>query len=240
MASGRLDYDRAEGMRGAVDLLPPIFAAPTDRMLLQVYDGGAMPDAPGKVYLGRPAVVTYEPTEDAGFGVLADATRSIPFIAIGREPSVGDVLTAHRIGGVWVADNPAAAAPWFSCSLLTPDLTLHATLWWCNTPTPAGKNDPSTWYVQTTTFTYVGGFNLWQAPSHVLPGYYVNLRCSSPGGVPTLTITSPVLTCGGCSLGTKIYSAADGLVVTTSPLTFDWIYTRSGPDCDLRRFHITT
>lgn len=128
-ASHRLDYDRTEGLAAAIDRLAAAPPAPTDRMLVQVYDGGAKPAASGRVYLGRPAVVSCDPSEGAVYTVTVDASRSIPVVVFGRPPSVGEVLEAHRIGGVWVAERRALAAAvrCGACSVPRADLTFTFT-----------------------------------------------------------------------------------------------------------------
>jgi hypothetical protein len=73
-------------------------------MLVQVYDGGNMPTGPDKVYLTHPAKVVMAIEEGAELTISADESRSIPVVFVRGTPQVGDVVTAHNQGGVWLAE----------------------------------------------------------------------------------------------------------------------------------------
>jgi len=103
----------------------------TARRLVQVYDGGAMPSLPDRVYLTHPVTIAAGPTEGSSASIVADSSRSIPVVVIGRAPEVGDVLVAHNQGGVWLAEIglPSPYVPCGGCQLPKTNLTVS----WTNT-----------------------------------------------------------------------------------------------------------
>lgn len=101
---GRLDRNRMAELQNAIDLQGRGGPATTQRILLRIYDGGAIPATVPKVFFGHPANMNADATEGASYTTGDDTTTSIPVVVIGpRIPVAGDLIVAHAIGGRWVA-----------------------------------------------------------------------------------------------------------------------------------------
>lgn len=74
------------------------------RLLVQVYNGGAMPSAAEKVYFTHPVLVIGAETEGGAGTFSVDTTTTVPVVMLGGIPSVGDYLIAYSVGGRWVAE----------------------------------------------------------------------------------------------------------------------------------------
>ena len=101
----RILRDRIAAYEDALDAsggaAPPFESA---RLLVQVYNGGAMPSAPELVYFTHPVLVTGAETEGGAGTLTTDTATTVPTIVLGHVPSVGDCLTAYALGGRWVAE----------------------------------------------------------------------------------------------------------------------------------------
>jgi hypothetical protein len=98
------------------------------RMLVQVYDGGAMPSDPEKVYFTHPVLLTGSETEGAAGMFSVDTATTVPVIVLGHVPSVGDYLTAYAVGGRWVSEEGGSSGGGFTscspCNIPNEDLTI--------------------------------------------------------------------------------------------------------------------
>jgi hypothetical protein len=98
------------------------------RMLVQVYDGGAMGSGPDRIYLTHPVELDGAETEGGSATPDADTTATVPVVVLGGTPNVGDVLVASGVGGRWVAERGTTSAPsgyvCGTCTIPKQDLTL--------------------------------------------------------------------------------------------------------------------
>jgi hypothetical protein len=101
------------------------------RMLVQVYDGGAMPAQPDRVYFTHPVELGGDETEGGGATPVVDTTTTVPVVVVWGVPSVGDILTAYAVGGRWVAERTGAGTgptyPCGPCQVPKKDLTVSWT-----------------------------------------------------------------------------------------------------------------
>ena len=117
------------------------------RMLVQVYDGGAMPTVPERVYVTHPVLVTGSETEGGAGTLTVDTATTVPVIVLGGVPSVGDYLTAYAVGGRWVSERGGSGGGGgticMPCTIPNEDLTIT----WTNILTGNGS----------ATMTFGGG-----------------------------------------------------------------------------------
>lgn len=87
----------------------------TARQSVKVYDGGSIPTTVPSVFLTHPTWLDADDTEAASY-TSADESSTIPVVVIGPGvPIAGDILTAHSIGGRWVAEKDGTSVPTLSC-----------------------------------------------------------------------------------------------------------------------------
>jgi hypothetical protein len=95
-------------------------------LLVQVYDGGSMPNQPDHVYLTHPVNLDGAEQEGTQAPATADTSTSVPVVVIRNAPQAGDILVAHAVGGRWVAESGGG-----KCN---PNVTLGTA--WCNCVAP--------------------------------------------------------------------------------------------------------
>jgi len=76
----------------------------TARRLVQVYNGGSMPNQPDHYYLTNPVYLSGDETEGGTADPTADTAQTLVVDVLGKAPAVGDILTAYAVGGRWVAE----------------------------------------------------------------------------------------------------------------------------------------
>ena len=104
-------------LRGGIDRADVPGVVQTPRMLVQVYDGGAIPTTVPRVYLTHPAWADSADTEGATPSYSADTSVTIPVVVLGpTAPAAGDLLMAHAIGGRWVAGEGGGGVETYTCS----------------------------------------------------------------------------------------------------------------------------
>jgi len=94
----RDDVDRA----GLVPSAPPTY-------LGQVYSGGSIPTAAGRVYLTRPLSVAVNDVEGSTPAFTPDTSLSVPVLVLRGVATAGQNLLAECVDGRWVAEVLAAA-----------------------------------------------------------------------------------------------------------------------------------
>jgi hypothetical protein len=107
--AARILRDRQTALGGAIDRAAEFSTRPAARRLVQVYNGGSMPTQAGYVYLTHPAELDGAETEGGSATVNADTSTAIPVVVLRGTPQAGDVLTAHAVGGRWVAERMGAS-----------------------------------------------------------------------------------------------------------------------------------
>src|SRR3954453_15332833 len=119
--------DRALAPRVAVASSPA--ARGTLRFLGRVFDGGAMPDRAGRVFLVNPVRLDGPEAEAASASFAVDVTRAIPVVVVGgTPPRAGDLLVAVAGGGRWAAEGiPSATMGCSPCPIPRRDLTVSWT-----------------------------------------------------------------------------------------------------------------
>lgn len=200
---GRVDRNRMEELRDRLDLRDRLGPDQTQRMLVQVYDGGSIPTTVPKVYLTHPVLIGADDTEGATPSLSADTSTTIPVVMLGpRVPVADDYLVAHAIGGRWLAGDNKGGLPATTC---TP----------CNFP---ARNLTITYTDDrfgTTLFTLppAGGSNRFTPctflPNTITGGNYVKFNLACAFG--TLNFNQ--------SSYTAIDSTCTGSVLFTTPWT---------------------
>jgi hypothetical protein len=116
MRALRIIRDRHTALAAGVDRLPSPGDPGAARRLVQVFNGGAMGNAPDLFYLSHPVELD-GPEIEGGTGTpAADTTQTIPVVVLGHVPSVGDILPAFAVGGRWVAERGGTGSQSFACS----------------------------------------------------------------------------------------------------------------------------
>lgn len=114
--SSRIVRDRVAGLRDAIDRAAAPAAVGAARRLVQVYDGGAMPTLPDRVYLTHPVAMDGAGCEGCPGTPVADTSSTIPVVFLRGVPAVGDLAVATAVGGRWVAEiggPPQPTCTWF-------------------------------------------------------------------------------------------------------------------------------
>jgi hypothetical protein len=103
----------------------------TARILVQVYNGGAIPTSPDKVYLTHPVELDGTETEGGSANPNVDTSTTIPVVVLWDAPQAGDLLTAYAVGGRWVAERAAPSGqtgyPCGQCQIPRKNLTVSWT-----------------------------------------------------------------------------------------------------------------
>jgi hypothetical protein len=137
--SNRLLRARHEALAGIADRTIPATIGSPPRRLVQIYNGGAMGNAPDLFYLSHPVELDGSEIEGSTGTPTADTTQSIPVVVLGHAPSVGDILPAFSVGGRWVAEWGGTGSQSFPCSPCTiPNQNL--TISWVNSLTGNGSD----------------------------------------------------------------------------------------------------
>ncbi len=129
----------------------------TSRRLVQVYNGGAMPNSAGLVYLTHPAELDGLEAEGGSAFPNVDTTTTIPVVVLSRAAQAGDFLTAYAVGGRWVAERTGSSSqtgyPCGQCLIPLTNLTVS----WANpilgngTATLVYSGTPTTQWISSCT-----------------------------------------------------------------------------------------
>jgi hypothetical protein len=114
--ANRLTRARQEALAGIADRKIPATIGAPPRRLVQIYNGGAMGDAPDRFYLSHPVELDGPEIEGGAATPTVDTSRSIPVVVLGHAPSAGDILPAFAVGGRWVSERAGTAGQSFPCS----------------------------------------------------------------------------------------------------------------------------
>jgi hypothetical protein len=88
----------------------------TPRFVGRVVSGGSMPGQTERIFLLNPVRLDGMETEGSSASLWVDGSRTIPVVVVGQTPpQLGDVLTAHAVGGRWVAQ-AGGQTPKLSCA----------------------------------------------------------------------------------------------------------------------------
>jgi hypothetical protein len=205
----------------ALDLLGAQDLAGTPRLLVQVYNGGSMPNAVPRVYFTHPVLAYGTETEGGSYTLSADTATTIPVIVLNKVPSVGDYLTAYSVGGRWVSEETnggSSGIPCSPCSLPTSNLTVS----WTNPILGNGS----------ATMTYTASPESWTTGC-CDGGIYFQLFCTGS----SIELRAYFFTSGSCPTGTTSYCSNLGSAPlqltlsnhTCSPLSLT--FTVNGTDC---------
>jgi hypothetical protein len=143
----RILRNRQAVLGGTIDRGVEASALITARMLVQVYNGGAMPTSSDKVYLTHPVELDGLETEGGSATPNVDTSTTIPVVVLWGAPQAGDLLTAYAVGGRWVAERAGLSGqsgyPCGQCQIPRKNLTVS----WTNLILGNGS----------TTLVYSGG-----------------------------------------------------------------------------------
>jgi hypothetical protein len=121
----------------------------TSRQLVQVYNGGSMPTVGDMVYFTHPVELNGIEIEGGIATTIVDTATTVPVVVLWNAPEAGDILTAHAVGGRWVAERGGTSYPpeytCGNCSIPRRNLTVSwtnsilgngaTTLFYSGTPT---------------------------------------------------------------------------------------------------------
>jgi hypothetical protein len=224
----RIVRERVSEHRDRMDRAEPQRPSGAARMLVQVFDGGAMPNVSERVYFTHPVLVTGEEAEGGSGTLTADTTTTVPVIVLGHPPGVGDYLTAYLAGGRWVTEQLTGSmgsacylATCGPCAIPKGDLTLN----WSDTVAGNGA----------TTLTYDGGGGWKSSCVNHNGGEKYSLSCSA--GTILLVVTYyAAADCSGAATGScsTVLSAPSLLVLSASTCSpFSLTYTTLSGPCTL-------
>jgi hypothetical protein len=100
----RILRDRLAALGVDLDAAAPAGVGGAARILLSVFDGGAIPTAADRYFLGHPVALGAAESEGAAPAPAVDAGTVVPFAAIRGVPKAGDLVVATAAGGRWVVD----------------------------------------------------------------------------------------------------------------------------------------
>lgn len=116
----RITRHRHEEHQEELDRAPTVFRPSTQRVLVQIFDGGAMPTSTPGYFVGHPVAVRGDECDGCEATYLVDSDTTVPVYVIGsRNPVVGDKLIAVSAGGRWVAESGATSSSGGGISCLT-------------------------------------------------------------------------------------------------------------------------
>jgi hypothetical protein len=221
----RIMRDRMAAHQDRLDAAAnPAGAFTSARQLVQVYNGGSMPNAVPRVFLTHPVILTGSETEGSSGGFSVDTSTTVPVVVIGSTvPSIGDYLTAYAVGDRWVAERGSGSGFGFlSCSPCGIPLT-DLTLSWTNISTGNGS----------TTLFYPGGVGPWTSSGCPDNGLEFSLACTTG----TIELKAFYFVSGSCPTGTTDYCSnlrssprlLDLIASTCSP--FSLTFQVNSPDC---------
>jgi hypothetical protein len=182
----RILRNRQAALGRAIDRAAEASPLITARRLVQVYNGGAMPSSPDKVYLTHPVELDGPEIEGGPATPNVDTTTTIPVVVLWGAPQAGDVLTAYAVGGRWVAERVAPSGqsgfPCGPCQIPRKNLTLSWTnLILGNGSTPLiYSGSPTTQWTSACTNQLL--FELVCTQNRVEFRVYYFLSGSCPGG----------------------------------------------------------
>jgi hypothetical protein len=194
------------------------------RLLVQVYDGGAMPSAVSRVYFTHPVLAAGSETEGAAATFTVDTATTVPVIVLWHVPSVGDYLMAYAVGGRWVAEKSMSSGGGPSttctpCNIPNEDLTIS----WVNILDGNGS----------ATMAYTGGGGgVWQTAC-VDNGLQFRLICTG-GGIElrAFFFVSGVCPSGESSFCSNFNASPLSLVLTSHTCSpFSFTFTVAGDEC---------
>jgi hypothetical protein len=223
----RILRDRIAVYEDALDALAydaPSAPFASARLLVQVYDGGAMPTEVPRVYFTHPVIATGPETEGAAATFTVDTATTVPVIVLWHVPSVGDYLTAYAVGGRWVSEKSVSSGGGPSttctpCNIPNEDLTIS----WVNLLDGDGS----------ATMTYAGGGGgVWETGC-ADSGLRFRLICTG-GNIELQALFFITLTCptGETQYCSNLESSPLKLVLTShtcSPFSFTFGVTDT--DC---------
>jgi hypothetical protein len=223
-SEARILRDRMAAYEDAVDRASTAADFGSARLLVQVYNGGAMPSAVPRVYYTHPVLATGTVSGGAAPTLTADTETTVPVIVLNKVPSVGDYLTAYSAGGRWVSEETGSGGgtPTFPCSpCAIPEENL--TISWVNLL--GGNGSATITYSSTPSKSWTTGC--------CDGGLYFELLCTTGN----IELRAYFFTSGSCPTGTTEYCSnleSSPLELTLSSLTctpFSLTFSVSSSDC---------
>lgn len=183
------EIDRAHGR-------VPVASA---RRLVSIYDGGAMPSQPSRVFLSHPVELDGSESEGSSASADVNSSATIPVLVLQGVPQAGDLLVATAVGGRWVAERPAGGPTNICVIACNPAVPVYAATVTVlsGTTTVASGTTGSTGCI---SFPIAGTYIVQVQINGTL--VYDSSRTLAPGGTITVAVsgTSGLVCCGGYAI----------------------------------------
>src|SRR5262249_43650499 len=102
----------------------------TPRMLVKVFDSGAMPSAPDFFYSCHPVQINGCEVEGVSASFVVQTDETLYVDVLHQAADEGDILTAYHVGGRWVAEKLDPTGDRVRCQAC--DIPFALTLTWTN------------------------------------------------------------------------------------------------------------
>ncbi len=195
----RVLRDRQAAFFGQIDRADRQVPVASARRLVSIYDGGAMPSQPNRVFLSHPAELDGSESEGSSASADVNTSATIPVLVLQGVPQVGDLLVATAVGGRWVAERPAVDGTTICVIACYPAVSVYgAVVTLLNgTTTVASGTTGSTGCIK---FPIAGTYIVQVQINGTL--VYSSSRTLAPGGTTTIAVsgTSGLVCCGGYAI----------------------------------------
>lgn len=195
----RVLRDRQSAFFTEIDRADRRVPAASARRLVSIYNGGAMPSQPNRIFLSHPVELDGTESEDSSFSADVNTSATIPVLVLQSVPQAGDLLVATAVGGRWVAERPVDNTTTICVTACYPAVPVYAatvTVLSGSTIVASG----TTGSTGCITFPIAGTYIVHVQINGTL--VYNSSRTLAPGGTITIAVsgTSGLVCCGGYAI----------------------------------------
>lgn len=207
----RILRDRQQAARDDFDLaLSRAGALAARRILLQVYNGGAMPSQPGYYFLGHPVDLGGDETVGTAPTTAVDTSAGVPFTIFNHAPQVGDLVVATAVGKRWVAERGGSGPCTICVTACYPAVPVYGVTITIKDGTGAVVGSCTTGASGCCSFPFIGTYTVQVTANGTLT--YSASRTLTPNGSVTIAIsgTAGLVCCGGYAIPQSL-TLTDGI-----------------------------
>ncbi len=169
------------------------------RRLVSIYNGGAMPSQPNRVFLSHPVELDGSEGEGSSGSTNVNTSATIPVVVLDGVPQVGDLLVATAVGGRWVTERSVENGTFICVTACYPAVPVYGstiTVLSGTTTVASGTTGPTGCVKFSLSGTYVvqvqvGGTIVYSASRYLPPGGTITIAVSG---------TSGLVCCGGVAI----------------------------------------